>query len=245
MQNWKNSTSFELLGKITLTAILTKTMHKEEIIIGDGLSCRPKKGEIEKYQTDIITTRNFWKTDLESNYTLEKSPNVGLRYYVFIKQPVKFRLNSQFWLFYDCPKAFYEGYENDAEIEMARFCYGQITKLHSYDDTGAIIDFTIIKTLSLQNIIQLKEIRELPDFLADIFLQSIIKEDYAFKVIGKYYQLSTSFAQGNIGQFCIFTRHENLYTICLLGEWSLRDEWTFGVKYKLPESISKLIMKDK
>ena len=220
-------------------------MKEEEIEIGNCSSCRPKDGDEEHYQTNIIATRRLWKENLETNYALEQPPNVGQAYFVFLNQPVKFSLNMKFWLFYDCPKAFYDGYEKEEEIEQARFCFGQITKIISYDKASATVEFTVLKTLTLQDILETKEIKELPEFLADDFIKSVKKDDYNFKPVGKYFELSISYAQGDIGQFCIFTEYENTYTICLFGEWASTGDWTFGGKYKLPESISKIIMTEK
>ena len=115
-----------------LVAMHTCTMKEEEIEIGNCSSCRPKDGDEEHYQTNIIATRRLWIENLETNYALEQPPNVGQAYFVFLNQPVKFSLNMKFWLFYDCPKAFYDGYEKEEEIEQARFCFGQITKIISY-----------------------------------------------------------------------------------------------------------------
>ncbi len=213
---------------------------QEEIEIGDCSCCRPLKGEAAKYQTDIISTRSLWKEHVETNHALKQSPAVGHTYFVFLKQPVKCSLHTTRWLLYDSPKAFYDGYENEEEIEQAKFCYGQLTKIISYDDNGATVAFTILKTLTLKDILQ-TEIKELPGFLADFFIRSVNEDDYALRTIGKYFQLSVSHAQGDIGQFCIFTEHENTYTICLLGEWAFTEDWTFGGKYKLPETIIKLI----
>jgi hypothetical protein len=223
-------------------AILGKTMQREEIIIGDCSSCRPLEGEIDSYKTEIIARRSLWKDNLETNYALEQSPYVGHTYYVFLKQPIRFRLYSKFWLIYQCPKVFYDGYEKEEEFEKTKFCYGQITKVNSYDKTGAAINFTVLKTKSLQDILETDEARDMPVFLADIFIQSLINKDYDLRIIGKYSQLSTSFAQGDIGHFCIYTQHEDVYTICLYGEWFLNEDWIFGVKYILPESVRKVIM---
>jgi hypothetical protein len=33
-----------------------------------------------------------------------------------------------------------------------------------------------------------------------------------------------------------------VYTICLYGELFLNEDWIFGVKYILPESVRKVIM---
>ncbi|HSC53271.1 MAG TPA: hypothetical protein VLC98_06625 [Phnomibacter sp.] len=215
---------------------------QEEIKIGDCSSCRPLDGEETKYQTEIITTRFLWKENSDTNNALQQSPVAGRAYTVFLQQPVKFRLHMQFWLFYDCPKAFYDGYENEAEIEQARFCYGQLSKIISHNEAGATIEFTVIKTLTIQEVLDTLEMKELPGFLADTFIQAVNEDDYAFKSIGKYFQLSTSYAQGDMGQSCIFTQYKNTYTICLLSEWAFTQDWTLGVKYVLPESIRQAVM---
>ena len=199
-------------------------------------------GEKEKYQTELITTRSFWKNNLESNYTLEQSPDVGQIYFVFLKRPVRISLNLKFWLYYDCPKAFYDGYEKQEEIEQAKFCFGEITKIISHDESGATVAFAVLETLTLQDILKTKEMKELPAFLAESFIQSINNDDYSLKAIGKYFQLNVSLAQGDIGQFCIFTDYENIPTICLFGEWAVTEDWVFGGKYKLPDRIKAVIM---
>lgn len=230
------------LASIKVEPIPLQTMDEQEIKIGNYSDCRPKDGEEALYHTDIITTRYLWRESLESNYALSLVPVVGQAYFVFLSRPVKVSLNQQFWLFYDCPKAFYDGYETEEEIEQARFCFGQITKIVSYDNTGALIEFTVSKTLTLPDILETKETRKLPAFLADFFIQSVQDGDYALRAVGKYFQLSVSYAQGDIGQFCIFTEYENALTICLLGEWAFTGDWNFGGKYSLPESICKALI---
>ncbi|OQP60436.1 hypothetical protein A3860_33470 [Niastella vici] len=111
-------------------------MEETEIEIRHCSLCRPIERNEEKYQTNIIATSCIWRENLEVDYTLQMSPSVAQTYIVVLNQPVKFHLNMSLWLFYDCPTAYYNGYENEAEIEQAKFCFGQITNLVSYNELG-------------------------------------------------------------------------------------------------------------
>lgn len=216
-------------------------MH-EIIQIGDCSIFNSLKGEENKYGTNIIARRTLWKDIENTNDALKQSPAIGHTFIVFLSRPVMFHLHMKTWLFYDCPKAFYDGYEKEDEINQARFCFGEVTKIISLDEKGATIAFTVLKSLTLSDILDSMEIKELPPFLSDFFIRSINEDDYVFTTIGKYFQLSSSYAQGDMGQFCIFTEYKNSYTICLLSEWAFSEEWLIGGHYKLPEEIVQLIL---
>ena len=225
-------------------AILIDTMQ-EEIEIRNCKCCQPIDRDETKYQTDIIATSCFWRENLEVGDTLRQTPNVGETYYVTLKQPVKFSLNMKLWLFYDCPLAYDNGYEKEEEIDQAKFCYGQISKIVSYDELGATVEFRTLKTLTLQDVLKTAETKELPKFWTDFFSSFIDRNEYVLDTYGKYYQLSISTHQGDLGQTCIFTEYENELTICFLHEWCVAENGTYGGKYKLPENIRKQIMTEK
>lgn len=217
---------------------------QEEIEIRNCSICKPIDRDEQKYQTDIIATSCIWLENLNGNYSLQRNPEIGKTYNVILKQPVRFFLHMKLWLFYDCPLAFYNGYEKEEEIDQARFCYGQITKIVSYDKSGATVEFTIFSSHTFQEILQTKLIKELPTFWADFFISFIGRDEYSFETVGKYYRLAVD-AQGDLGQFCIFTEYENELVICMVNEWSFSENFRFGGKYKLPEEIKKLIMNEK
>lgn len=214
---------------------------QEEIEIRNCVCCRPINRDETKYQTDIIATSCVWRENLEVDYTLQENPTIGQPYFVTLNQPVKFSLNMQLWLFYDCPLAFYNGYEKESEIERAAFCFGEITKIISYNELGATVEFTVSNILTLDDILKTKETKELPKSWSGFFIDFIERQDYSFKTFGKYYQLSVS-AQSDLGQTCIFTAYKSEFLICLINEWSFSENYTFGGKYKLPEGIQKLIL---
>lgn len=216
----------------------------KEIEIRHCSSCRPIERDEMKYQTDIIATSCVWRENLEVDYTLQQGPNVGKTYFVILNQPVKFNINLKLWLFYDSPLAYYNGYENEEQIELAKFCFGEITKIISYNELGATIEFTVIKTLTLNETLLTRKITELPKFWTDFFIGFLDRADYSVENFGKYYRLSVS-AQGDLGQSCIFTNHENELFICMLNEWSFSENCTFGGKYKLPEKIKNKIFSEK
>ncbi|HEY9364709.1 MAG TPA: hypothetical protein VIQ00_15715 [Chitinophagaceae bacterium] len=218
---------------------------QEEIELRNCKCCQPIDRDETKYQTDIIATSCIWLENIESKYSLQQTPNAGETHYVTLKPPVKFSLNMELWLLYDCPLATYNGYEKEEEIEKARFCYGQISKIVSYNESGATVEFRILKALTLQDILKTKESIELPGFWAEFFNVSIDRDEYVFDTIGKYYILSASAHQGDLGQSCVITKHENELTICLLHEWVVSANGTFAGKYKLPEEIRKQIMTKK
>lgn len=214
---------------------------QEEIEISSCPCCRPIDRDETKYQTDIIATSCVWRENLEVDYPLQENPKVGQSYFVILNQPVKFSLNMQLWLFYDCPLAFYNGYEKEEEIDRAAFCFGEITKIISYNKLGATVEFTVAKILTLQDILEAKEPKELPKTWSGFFMNFIERQDYAFQTFGKYYQLSVS-AQSDLGQTCIFTACGGELLICMINVWSFSENCTFGGKYKLPENIEKLIL---
>jgi hypothetical protein len=224
-----------------LVAILPDTMQGQEIEIRHCSSCRPIDRDETKYHTDIIATSCIWRENLEVDYSLQQNPNIGQTYFVTLNQPVKFFLNMELWLFYDCPLAFYNGYEKEEEIELATFYYGQISKIISYNELGATIEFTVSKKTSFQDILKTRITEELPSFWTNFFIGFLDRQDYSFETFGKYYKLSVS-AQGDLGQTCIFTEYENEFIICMFSEWNFSENGTYGGKYKLPEKIKKLIM---
>ena len=219
-------------------------MQGQEIEIRHCSSCRPIDRDETKYQTDIIATSCIWRDSLEVDYILQQNPNVGQTYFVTLNQPVRFSLNKELWLFYDCPLAVYNGYEKEEEIELASFYYGQISKIISYNELGVTIEFKVVRKASFQDILKTNTTKDLPIFWTDFFIGYITRQDYSFETFGKYYQLSVS-SQGDLGQTCIFTKYENEYIICMLNEWSFSENGTYGGKYKLPERIKNIIIPEK
>jgi hypothetical protein len=217
---------------------------EEEIIIGHTPGCEPVDRDETKYQTDIIATSSMWRESLEVDYTLQQSPFAGQTCIVTLNQPVKFSLHMHLWLFYDCPLAYYNGYENENEIEQAGFCFGEITKIISYNEAGATIEFTVSKVLTLQDILRSGQAIVLPKFWTDFFMEFLKKGKYSLESLGKYFKLTVS-AESDLGQTCIFTEYENEWVICLLKEWCFNEDCTFGGKYLLPENIRKLILPGK
>jgi hypothetical protein len=216
-------------------------MQETEIEIRHCSLCRPIERNEEKYQTNIIATSCIWRENLEVDYTLQMSPSVAQTYIVVLNQPVKFHLNMSLWLFYDCPTAYHNGYENEAEIEQAKFCFGQITNLVSYNELGATVHFSVLKTLTLQEALLELPAKEFPKFWMDFFIGFLDRNDYSYEVLGKYHILSV-LAQGDLGQTCIFCKAGNEFFICLVNEWNFSEDGTFGGKYKLPEHIKNKLL---
>jgi hypothetical protein len=209
---------------------------QEEIEIRQCSICQPIDRDEEKYLTDIIATSCTWRENLEVDYTLQQNPIIGQAYFVTLNQPVKFSLNMELWLFYDCPLAFYNGYEKEAEIEQAIFCYGQISKIISYNELGATVEFKVLKTQSFQDILKNRDAKELPKFWLDYFMD--FKKENLEK-FGKYFKLSFS-SQGDLGVNIIFTEYQNEFLICMINEWSFSNNYTFGGKYKFPYNTGQL-----
>jgi hypothetical protein len=224
-----------------LEAIQYNSMQKE-IEIRHCSICKPIDRDEQKYQTDIIATSCVWLENSSGNSSLPEKPEIGKTYTVFLEQPVRFFLHMKLWLFYDCPLASLNGYEKEEEIDQALFCYGQITKIASYDKLGATVEFTVLASHTFQEILQTKPIKELPEFWADFFISSIDRNEYLFETFGKYYKLAVVMAQCDLGQFCIFTKYENELFICMLNEWSFSENFRFGGKYKVPEEIKNLLI---
>src|SRR6478752_99174 len=97
----------------------------DEIEIRHCSGCNPVNKDEVKYCTDIIATNCFWMESLDVDYTLQQNPVAGKTYLVKLSAPVRFSLNSNIWLFYDCPMAYYNGYEKEEEIDKAVFCFGE------------------------------------------------------------------------------------------------------------------------
>lgn len=216
-------------------------MRNELIEIRNCSCCQPIDRDESKYQTDMIATSCIWRENLEVEYTLQQNPTIGETYFVTLNQPVTFFQDMELWLFYDCPLAFYNRYEKEEEIELANFCYGKISKILSYNELGATIKFTVFRKLSLKDILTLSPIREFPIRWTEFFIGFISRQDYSFERFGKYYKLSGT-AQGDLGQSCIFTKHENDFIICMVSEWSFSENGTFGGKYKLPDELRKILI---
>jgi hypothetical protein len=207
--------------------------------------CKPIDRDEIKYQTDIIATSCIWLENLDVDYTLQDCPEEGNTYFIILNRPVRFSLDMKLWLFYDSPLAFYNGYTKEAEIDQALFCYGQITKIISYNEFGATVAFTVSKTKNFQEILRTNPIKELPEVWTNFFIGFIEKNDYTLETFGKFYQFSAAAAQGGLGQVCIFTEFEHEFMICKFYEWNFCENATLGGKYKLPERIKQLILPGK
>ena len=219
-------------------------MH-EEIEISHCSLCKPIDRDETKYQTDIMATSCTWKESLDGNNSLQESPLTGQTYFVTLKPPVKFQLNMDLWLYYDCPLVSVNGYETEQEVEQSKFCYGQITSIIRHNETGATVEFTIKNTLTFQEILATNPVKELPGFWSDFYLDSLKDDDYSLIELGKYFQLSVSVAQGDIGLSCILTKIDNKFFIFKMYHWSFHEDYTFGGKYILPEIISVKVFQDK
>jgi hypothetical protein len=204
--------------------------------------CYPIDRDEVKYQTDIIATGCVWRESIELEYTLQESPVTGNTYVIMLKQPVSFAINMDLWLFYECPLAFYNGYENESEVEQSKFCYGKITNLISRNDFGAIVEFKVNSILTLQEILATRPVKELPKFWTEFLMTFIDRNDFGFAEYGKYLDIGVS-AQGDLGQSCLFTKIDNQYYICLVKEHSFSEERIFGGKYLLPKIIQERIAK--
>ncbi len=216
-------------------------MHEIIEIINNSQS-QPIERDENKYHTEIIATSCIWRENLEVEYTLQQKPTIGETYFVTLNQPVRFFLNMELWLFYDCPLAYYNGYEKEEEIELANFCLGHITKIVSYNNLGATIEFKISKMQSYKELLKNREIVELPKFWSDFFINYIDANDFQFETIGKYYVLC-AFSYGDFGQYCIVTEYENDYFICMLDEWKSSEKGIFGGKFKLPDELKNRLIK--
>ena len=216
---------------------------REEIEIRHCSLCKPIDRDETKYQTDVMATCCTWKESLDSNNSLQESPLTGQTYFVTLKPPVKFWLNMDLWLYYDCPLVSINGYETEQEVEQSKFCYGQINSIISHNELGAIVEFTIKDTRTFHEILATKPIKELPEFWTDFYIYSLKQDDYSLVEFGKFYQLSVTAAQGDIGLSCILTKIDNKFFICKMYHWSFHEEFTFGGKYILPEIIRKKIFK--
>jgi hypothetical protein len=216
---------------------------REEIEIRHCSLCKPIDRDEAKYQTDVMATSCTWKESLDGNNSLQESPLTGQTYFVTLKPPVKFWLKMDLWLYYDCPLVSINGYETEQEVEQSKFCYGQINSIIRHNESGAIVEFTIKDTRTFQEILATKPIKELPEFWTDFYICSLKHDDYSLIELGKYYQLSVSAAQGDIGLSCIITKTNNKFFICKMYHWSFHEESTFGGKYILPEIIRGKIFK--
>ena len=125
----------------------------EEIEIKHCSICSPIDRDEIKYRTEIIATSCLWRENLEVDYTLQLRPKEKETYFVVLYQPVKFKVGMELWLLYNCPTAYYNGYENETEIEQTVFCFGQITELVTQDDLGATIKFSVNKVVTLNDLV--------------------------------------------------------------------------------------------
>jgi len=213
---------------------------QEEIEIRHCSICQPIDRDETKYQTDIIATSCIWRESLDVNHSLQESPITGQTYFVTLNQPVKFRLNMDLWLYYDCPLVSLNGYETEHEVEQSKFCYGKIISIISYNELGATVEFTIKNTLTFQEILTGRPVKQLPGFWTDFYLYFIEREEYSLLQFGKYFQVSVS-AQGDVGLSCILTKIDNQYYICKMYHWSISENYTFGGKYILPEIVREKV----
>ena len=215
-------------------------MQQEIEIIHCSL-CKPIERDETKYRTDLIATSCDWLESLDNNNSLKESPIKGQTYFVALKPPVKFWLNMELWLYYDSPSVSINGYETEQEAEQSKFCYGEITSIVSHNKTGATIQFAVKETLTFQEILATKPLKELPKFWAEFYYDSLKEDNFSLMKFGKYLQLSVTDAQGDIGLQCLVTGVDNQYLICKMIHWSFHEEFTFGGKYILPEFIREKV----
>ena len=213
---------------------------QEEIEIRHCASCRPIERDEGKYRTDILANGCFWKESLEADHSLEEIPEPQKDYFVFLKQPVRFHLGMELWLYYDCPSAFYNGYESENEIEQAVFCLGKITGLLNRNDFGAMVVFNVSATISLKEIINSRQEADFPEFWNAFLKDFILRNDYTLEKFGSYYYLSVN-AESDLGLTCLISMHKEKPYICMVNEWRFSENNTFGGKYIVPNDISKLL----
>jgi hypothetical protein len=174
------------------------------------------------------------------DHSLDECPIAGQTYIVTLNAPVKFRLNMSLWLYYDCALVSYNGYETEQDVEQSKFCYGQLISIVSQNESGATVEFEVKNTLSFQEVLTARPVKELPGFWTEFYLYSIERGEHVLTQLGNYFQLSVSI-QGDIGLSCILTKMDNHYFICKMNHWSFSEEYTFGGNYILPEIITEKI----
>lgn len=213
----------------------------QQIEIVNCECCKPLSQSRDKYHTDIIATSCRWIESVETRHSLSAVPGEGKSYLVFLIPPVSFHLGMELWLLYDSPSTTINGYEKEEEIGLARFCYGRISDIISHDKSGAIIEFVVLNFLTYRDILRSRPSVELPAGWEEQFYIFIQRDDYVLQTIGDYHLLSISFAQGDIGQSCIITKHDDSFYICQLHEWCMAASGTFGGKFILPDGIRNLL----
>lgn len=213
---------------------------REEIEIRRCSLCKPVDRDEAKYQTDIIATSCTWRESLDVNHSLKESPIAGQTYFVILNQPVKFWLNMDLWLYYDSPLVSINGYETEQQVEQSRFCYGQLLSVISQNEAGVTVQFEVKQTLTLQELLTTRPVKELPAIWTDFYLSFIERDEYSLLQYGKYFQLSVS-VQGDIGLSCIVTKTTDQYLICKIDDWSFSEHYTFGGKYLLPDIIREKV----
>jgi hypothetical protein len=194
-----------------------------------------------KFGTDIIATNCTWRENETVDYTLQQQPVEGSTYLVVLHQPVRFSIKMQLWLFYDCPLAFYNGYERTGEIEQARFCFGEIMSLISQDDLSATVLFQVKQVVSLDNILSNRIACTLPRQWENTIKGCVETGKCYPEQFGDYYQLDLNF-EGDLGLLCIVKKSGEDYFICLITEWCFLENFTYGGKYILPPFLHNRLM---
>lgn len=213
---------------------------EEEIEIRNCLDCYPVDRDEMKYRTDIIATNCTWRENATVDYTLQERPLEGKTYLVMLHQPVKFRLHMDLWLFYNSPLAYYNGYENEGEMEEARFCFGEISRIIGYDHSSATIEFAVKQALSFEDIINTRASEELPAAWTNIFKGFIERGSAIPERFGNYYYLEVT-VEGDVGLNCVIKKTAGDYFICMINEWCFFEDYTFGGRYIVPPVIRRLL----
>lgn len=202
--------------------------------------------ENKSYNTDIIAVPSFWRADNEmknceeENLLLQEKPVTGNTYLVEITECSAIALNMELWLLYESPSVFHGEYQSEKEIDRSSFCLVKTTKIILKEEDDAIVEITVIKTLSYQEILKTYPVANLPVDIANMCINNYIgKSRINFNYIkyGKY-RILTNWGLGFNLQ-CIFAEIEEEFFICMLTIADSYQSTILGGKFNLPIQLKR------
>ncbi|CAF0819772.1 unnamed protein product [Adineta steineri] len=192
---------------------------------------------------NITLTRGFWHAENVKNehYYLESSPEVDQVYTIEIEQKFNTGLNEKTWIYYEGVNKYFNGIDSINDIECVRLCFGELLKVLEKKEKITVIEFKVIKTLTLFDM--MKSIRPItfPEHWHNYIRRGVGGATLYVTKYDKFFTIDYDF-QGDIQQEYIGIEYENEIYICMIKEnYFANSNMLYCGKYIIPEYLRELL----
>lgn len=145
-------------------------------------------------------------------------PRIGQVHEVTIRGAIKIDLSQNFWIFYQDPVVFEEGFETEEGIESVAFCLCEKVEVVQIATKEMILKVKILEIMDLEQISNLSEgVSKVAD------LKEVVASNYAdIKKIDNYILLETNY-QGDVGDIFLFKKNKNKVTLLIENYWNFHE----------------------